>query len=62
MATVLQKEIAHKIVNDMPSGSTWDDLMHELYVRETVERGYADSVSGKTIAVREVRVKYGLPE
>ncbi len=62
MATVLQKEIAHKIINDMPDGSSWDDLMRELYVREAVERGYADSVSGKTMAVREVRAKYGLPE
>jgi hypothetical protein len=62
MATTLQKELAHKIIDGMPDGSTWDDLMHELHVRETIECGYSDSLSGKTMAVKEVRAKYGLSE
>ena len=62
MATVLKKELAHKIIDGMPDGATWDDLMHEFYVRETIERGYADSLAGKTMAVGEVRAKYDLPE
>lgn len=62
MATVLKKELAHKIVENMPDGSTWEDLMHELYTREAIERGYADSQAGRTMAVNEVRAKYGLSE
>jgi len=62
MATFLEKELAHKIVDNMPDGATWDDLMHELYVREAIERGYADSLAGKTVPVDEVRAKYGLPK
>jgi hypothetical protein len=42
-------------------GETWDDLMHEIYVRESIERGLADSKAGRTKDVREVRAKYGLP-
>jgi hypothetical protein len=34
--------------------------MHEIYVREAVERGMADSKAGRTRDVREVRAKYGL--
>jgi predicted transcriptional regulator len=39
-----------------------DDLMREIYVREAVERGLADSKEGRTKDVREIRAKYGLPE
>lgn len=62
MSTIMSKEAARKIIDDLPDGATWDDLMHELYVREAVERGYADSVAGRTMSVNEVRAKYGLPE
>ncbi len=62
MATVMQKEEAHKLVDRMPKSATWDDLMHEIYVRETIERGLADSRGNRTKCVKEVRAKYGLPE
>jgi len=62
MTNLLQKEQAHKLIDRMPANATWDDLMHEIYVREVIERGLADSLAGKTKDVKEVRVKYGLPE
>lgn len=62
MPTVMEKEEAHKLVDRLPESATWDDLMHEIYVRETIERGLADSRDGRTTEVREVRAKYGLPE
>lgn len=62
MSTVMQKEEAHKLVDRLPESATWDDLMHEIYVRETIERGLADSRAGRTTDVREVRARYGLPE
>jgi hypothetical protein len=30
------KEEAHRIVDQLPENSTWDDLMHEIYVRQSV--------------------------
>jgi predicted transcriptional regulator len=36
--------------------------MREIYVREAVERGLADSKAGRTKDVKEVRTKFGLPE
>jgi len=62
MPMVMKKEEAHKLVDRLPSNATWDDLMHEIYVREAIERGLADSRSGRIKEVREVRAIYGLPE
>ncbi len=62
MATVMEKEEAHRLIERMPPNATWDDLMHEIYVREAIERGLADSRAGRTRDVRDVRAVYGLPE
>ncbi len=61
MKTALLKEEAHKLVEKMPEGSTWDDLMEEIYVRQVIEQGLADSKMRRTSEVREVRARYGLP-
>jgi hypothetical protein len=62
MSTVMEKEEAHKLIDRMAPNATWDDLMREIYVREAIERGLADSKTGRTKDVKEVRAKYGLPE
>jgi len=62
MPTMIIKEEAHKIIDRMPVGATWDDLMHEIYVREVIELGLVDSKTGRTKDVREIRTKYGLQE
>jgi hypothetical protein len=62
MSIIMEKEEAHRIIDQMPPDATWDDLMREIYVREAVERGLADSNAGRTKDVKEVRAKYGLPE
>jgi hypothetical protein len=61
MPTMIIKEEAHKIIDRMPASATWDDLMHEIYVREVIELGLADSNAGRTKDVIEIRAKYGLP-
>jgi hypothetical protein len=62
MANAMQKEEAHKLIDRMPVNATWDDLMHEIYAREAIEKGLADSEAGRICDVKEVRAKYGLPE
>jgi hypothetical protein len=57
---VLQKDEARKLIDRMPPNAAWDDLMHEIYVREVIERGLADSNEDRTMDVKEVRAKYGL--
>jgi hypothetical protein len=59
MATDIKNE-AKKLVENLPEDSTWDDLMHEVYVRQAIESGLEDSNAGRTMHVSEVRRKYGL--
>jgi hypothetical protein len=61
MSKAIKKEEAHKLIDQLPPNATWDDLMHEIYVREAIESGLADSEAGLTKSVAEVRAKYGLP-
>jgi hypothetical protein len=60
--TIGIKEEARRLLDKLPEESTWDDLMHEIYVRQVVEAGLEDSKSGRTTDVGEVRKKFGLPK
>jgi len=62
MSSVVRKEDAHKLIDQLPPNATWDDLMHEIYVREAIENGLKDSKAGRTRDVAEIRKKFGLPE
>lgn len=62
MSMVMKKDEAHKLIDQLPTNATWDDLIHEIYVREAIERGLADSKAGRIKNVNEIRAKYGLPE
>jgi hypothetical protein len=56
------KEEARKLIDQLPENSTWDDLMHQIYVRQTIEAGLVDSKAGRIISVQDVRRKFGLLE
>lgn len=62
MQTTNVKEDARQLVENLPEGSTWEDLMHEIYVRQTIEAGLADSEAGRVTELNDVRVKFGLPQ
>ena len=53
---------AQQILNNLPDSATWDDLMNRIYVRQTIEAGIEDSDQGRTVDVKDVRKKFGLPE
>lgn len=60
MSSITIKNEAKSIIDKMPDDFTWDDLMHEIYVRQTIEDGLKDSETGKTKDVKEIREKYGI--
>ena len=62
MTETMVKEEAHRLVDKLPDSATWDDLIREIYVRQVIEHGLADSNAGRTTDVREIRKKHGLPE
>ena len=53
------KQKARNLIDKLPDNSTWDDLMYEIYVRQAIEAGLADSEAGKVISVAEVRLTDG---
>jgi hypothetical protein len=54
-------EQAKALVERLASDATWDDLMYQIYVRQAVESGIADSEAGRILPVSEVRARFGLP-
>ncbi len=60
MPTTNIKQGAQRLIEKLPEDATWDDLMYEIYVRQAIEAGLADSETGRTLAVTEVRAKFGL--
>ena len=53
------KEEARRLVENLPEDVTWDDLMYQIYVRQTIEAGLADS--DRVTEVEKVREEFGLP-
>ena len=62
MQTESIKIKAQQILNNLPDSATWDDLMNRIYVLQTIEAGIEDSDQGRTMDVKDVRKKFGLPQ
>ena len=62
MGTALKKEDARALIDNLPDSATWEDLMHEIYVREAVEAGLEDSKAGRVTEVGKLWKEFGLPE
>jgi len=60
MSMMNVKEEAKRLLEKLPEGITWDDLMHEIYVRQAIEAGLIDSEAGRVIDVNDVRARFGL--
>ena len=54
------KEEVRRLLETLPDDVTWDELMHEIYVRQSIDAGLIDSQSGKYKDVAEVRNEFGL--
>ncbi len=54
------KAEARRLVDALPEDATWEDLMYQIYVHQSIEAGLEDSKAGRTVDVNEVRAKFGL--
>lgn len=61
MQTKSIKAQAHQLVDNLPDSATWEDVMYRIYVRQAIDAGIKDSDQGRTIDVKEVRKRFGLP-
>ena len=55
------KEQARQLLDNLPESATWEDVMYRIYVRQAIEAGLKDSDEGRTMNVKEVRERFGLP-
>ena len=60
VATV--KEEARKLVDNLPTDATWEDLQYQIYFRQSVEAGRKDSEEGRVVPLAEARRRFGLAE
>ncbi len=60
MQTRSIKQEAVRLLENLSEKATWDDLMYQIYVRQTIEAGIKDSDEGRTVDVQEVRKRFGL--
>lgn len=60
MQTENIKQEAHRLLENLPDHATWEDLIYQIYVRESIEAGIKDSDEGRTVDVKEVRKRFGL--
>lgn len=51
------KTQAREIIDALPDSATWEDMMYEFYVRESVEKGLADVENGRSVPQAEVRAR-----
>jgi predicted transcriptional regulator len=61
MQTESIKEQARQLVDNLPDGATWEDVMYRIYVRQAIEAGIKDSDAGRTMDVEQVRKRFDLP-
>jgi predicted transcriptional regulator len=62
MEAVNIKDEARRLIERLPDDVTWDDLMHEIYVRQAIEAGLEDSREGRVTDSIEVRKRLGLSQ
>ena len=55
------REEAHRLVDQLPEDATWEDLLYQIYIRQTIEAGLEDCRAGRLISVDEVKRRLGLP-
>ena len=61
-AATKPKEQARKLLDQLPDTASWDDVVYELAVRRSIERGLADADAGRLTDVKDVRREFCLPE
>ena len=56
MSTV--KEQATEVVQKLPEGATWDDVMYAIYVRQKIEAGIRAGEEGRVVPQEEVENRF----
>lgn len=55
------REETRRLADQLPDDATWEDVLYQIYVRQSVEAGLADARAGRLVSSDEVRRRLGLP-
>jgi hypothetical protein len=58
METIKSK--AKEMIDHLPDETTWEDLMYQIYVRQSIKAGIKDADEGRVRDVAGVRRAFGL--
>lgn len=61
MTDLKVRDEARRLVEQLPDDATWEDVLYQIYVRQSVEAGLADCEAGRIVTTDEVRRRFGLP-
>lgn len=61
MSPTKVREQAQRLVDQLPDDATWEDLLYQIYVRQSIEAGLEDCRAGRLVSVEEVKRRLGLP-
>jgi hypothetical protein len=56
------KQRATELINELPDGASWDEVVYKLAVGRSIERGIRDADAGRLTEVNDIRKQYGLSE
>ena len=59
-ATSVRDE-ARRLAEQLPDDATWEDVLYQVYVRQSIEAGLEDVRAGRVVSAAEVRRRLGLP-
>ncbi len=56
--TIAQK--VHQLADQLPSDATWEDVMYQVALRRSIEKGLTEADAGLLIPVDDLLKEYGL--
>jgi predicted transcriptional regulator len=52
------KEVARRLIDELPDQASWDDIMYELYVKQKIEAGLKAVAEGRIMPHEEVKSRF----
>ena len=54
------KTAAHQLIDRLPDGCTWKDVLRVILAHQEINLGLTDSDAGRTTSVDDVRKEFGI--
>ena len=52
------KQEAHKLIDQLPDNATWEDLIYEAYIRQSVQEGIVAADRDEFASAEEVQRRF----